>query len=136
MCLCWLFLLLNATFFRPCIFFRSWSKLISLGYHHRGADPGEVISWGISEMEPQQGVPEMARRMMPVLRDMVSAYKVGCWWSVGREGVRSSRTLALLVWKSSLWHLFFFCGFWWLFFPICSLRVSSLLLPTSICYRR
>ena len=64
-------------------------------------------------MEPQQGVPEMARRMMPVLRDMVSAYKVGCWWSVGREGVRSCRTLALLVWKSSLWHFFFaaFGGF-------------------------
>ena len=72
-------------FYTMHLFIRSWSKLISLGYHHRGV-ASLSLSWGMPLTEPQQGVPEMARRMMPILRNMVSAYKVGCRWSVGAKG--------------------------------------------------
>ena len=37
-------------------------------------------------MEPKEGVPEMARRMMGTLRNMVGAYKVGCRWEKGAKG--------------------------------------------------
>ena len=58
----------------------------SLGYHHRGAEPNEPQAMGMADMGPKEGVPEMARRMMPVYRSMVSAYKVGCFLALGTKG--------------------------------------------------
>ncbi|CAK9080786.1 Copia protein [Durusdinium trenchii] len=45
-------------------------------YHHRGAEPWNSISDGMASMHPKDGVPEMARRMLPVVYNMVQAYQV------------------------------------------------------------
>ena len=59
-----------------------------LGYHHRGGDP-DFFHQGPSftQMGPKEGVPEMARSMMPELREMVGAYKVGCQFGPGEGGL-------------------------------------------------
>lgn len=45
-------------------------------YHHVGAEPHSPMQKGIPEMGPEEGVPEMAKRMLHVIRDMAEAYEV------------------------------------------------------------
>ena len=45
-------------------------------YHHRGAEAINPMEKGIPQMAPEEGVPAMAKRMLPVLRLMVGAYQV------------------------------------------------------------
>lgn len=45
-------------------------------YHHREAEPSNPIDWGIPQMGPEEGVPEMAKRMRGILRWMLGAYQV------------------------------------------------------------
>lgn len=45
-------------------------------YHHRGAEPHNPMQKGIPEMGPEEGVPEMAKRMLHVIRNMAEAYEV------------------------------------------------------------
>ena len=58
----------------------------------------------MADMGPKEGVPEMARRMMPVLWKMVGAYKVG--YLLGTkwpgEGVLAELVFVLFVLESSL----------------------------------
>ena len=45
-------------------------------YHHRGAEAINPMEKGIPQMAPEEGVPKMAMRMLPVLYWMVGAYQV------------------------------------------------------------
>eukprot|EP00435_Cladocopium_sp_Y103_P020521 s2197_g5.t1 len=45
-------------------------------YHHRGAEPINPIEWGVPQMAPEEGVPTIAKRMLPVMHLMVGAYQV------------------------------------------------------------
>ncbi|CAK9048368.1 unnamed protein product [Durusdinium trenchii] len=45
-------------------------------YHHRGAEPKNPISVGMVELGPKEGVPEMAKRMAPIIRDMFEVFQV------------------------------------------------------------
>lgn len=45
-------------------------------YHHRGAEPRNPIEMGMMQMAPEEGVPKMALRMLPILQLMLGAYQV------------------------------------------------------------
>eukprot|EP00435_Cladocopium_sp_Y103_P035520 s2315_g9.t1 len=44
-------------------------------YHHRGAEVGNPMEKDMPQMSPEEGVPEMARRMLHIIYLMVSAYE-------------------------------------------------------------
>jgi hypothetical protein len=39
-------------------------------YHHRGAEVGSSLEKGVPQMGPEEGVPEKARRMSPIIHHM------------------------------------------------------------------
>eukprot|EP00913_Durusdinium_trenchii_P011176 g10497.t1 len=46
-------------------------------YHHRGAEPNSNLAPpNITEMGPEEGVPDIAERMKPVIEGMLSAYQL------------------------------------------------------------
>ena len=45
-------------------------------FHHRGSEPGSSLQIGIPFMGPETGVPEMAKRMLHKIQDMVEVYKI------------------------------------------------------------
>lgn len=45
-------------------------------YHHRGAEPTNAMEKGIPEMGPEEGVPEIAKRMLIIIKRMAEAYEV------------------------------------------------------------
>ena len=39
-------------------------------YHHRGVEVGSSLEKGVPQMGPEEGVPEKARRMSPIIHHM------------------------------------------------------------------
>ena len=81
MCVClFLFFVQLVVKLHPLILF-----IRLLGYHHFGRELNLPMAPGMPDMGPKEGVPEMARRMMKILRGMVGAYKVGRWGRAKRD---------------------------------------------------